>query len=137
MNPAGPRLGLRVNLFQFSLLVAVNALVGAMVGQEQTVLPLLAESVFGLTGYTFLLTYVLALGITKALTNYLAGTLSDRFGRKPVLVAGWLTAVPVALAADLWGLRAAVWSAAAITAASAVAVAVRMYETHPRTASGE
>lgn len=89
------RLGLRPNLIQFSLLVAVNALVGGMVGQEQTVLPLLAKQVFGLSGYTFLLTYVLAFGITKALTNYLAGTWSDRFGRKPVLVAGWLLAVPV------------------------------------------
>lgn len=86
------RLGLRPNLVQFCLLVAVNALVGGMVGQEQTVLPLLAESVFNLTGYTFL-----AFGITKALTNYLAGTWSDRFGRKPVLLAGWLIAIPVPL----------------------------------------
>ncbi|MFM9035935.1 MAG: MFS transporter [Mycobacterium sp.] len=91
------RLGLRPNLFQFSLLVVVNGLVGGMVGQEQTVLPLLAESVFGLSGYTVLLTYVLAFGIAKALTNYLAGTWSDRFGRKPVLTAGWLLAVPVPL----------------------------------------
>ena len=93
----GIRLGLRPNLIQFSLLVGVNALVGGMVGQEQTVLPLLAESVFGLTGYTVLLTYVLAFGITKAATNYLAGTWSDRFGRKPVLIAGWLLAIPVPL----------------------------------------
>jgi len=101
-----PRLGLRANAVQFSLLVAVNALVGGMVGQEQTVLPLLATSVFGLSGYTFLLTYVLAFGITKALTNYLAGTWSDRFGRKPVLVAGWLLAIPVPLMliwAPSWG----------------------------------
>ena len=101
-----PELGLRRNLFQFCLLVAVNALVGGMVGQEQTVLPLLATEVFGLTGYTFLLTYVLAFGITKALTNYLAGTWSDRFGRKPVLVAGWLIAIPVPLLliwAPNWG----------------------------------
>lgn len=100
------RLGLRPNLFQFCLLVAVNALVGGMVGQEQTVLPLLAESVFGLTGYTFLLTYVFAFGVTKALTNYLAGTWSDRFGRKPVLVVGWLLAIPVPLLliwAPSWG----------------------------------
>lgn len=108
MTPAerGIRLGLRPNLIQFSLLVGVNALVGGMVGQEQTVLPLLATSVFGLTGYTFLLTYVLAFGITKALTNYLAGTWSDRFGRKPVLVAGWLVAIPVPLLliwAPSWG----------------------------------
>jgi MFS family permease len=101
-----PRLGLRANITQFSLLVAVNALVGGMVGQEQTVLPLLAERHFHLTGYTFLFTYVLAFGITKAVTNYFAGTLSDRFGRKPVLVVGWLIAIPVPLLliwAPSWG----------------------------------
>jgi hypothetical protein len=76
---------LRANLAQFCLLVLVNALVGGMVGQEQTVLPLLAEQHFHLTGYTFLLTYVLAFGITKAAANYVAGTWSDRVGRKPVL----------------------------------------------------
>ncbi len=77
-----------------------------MVGQEQTVLPLIAHQVFHLTGYTFLLTYVLAFGITKAATNYLAGTWSDRFGRKPVLLAGWLIAIPVPLLliwAPSWG----------------------------------
>lgn len=101
-----PQLGLRPNIIQFCLLVAVNALVGGMVGQEQTVLPLLATSVFGLSGYTFLLTYVFAFGITKAASNYLAGTWSDRFGRKPVLVAGWLFAIPVPLLliwAPSWG----------------------------------
>ena len=100
------RLGLRANLTQFCLLVAVNALVGGMVGQEQTVLPLLAKQNFHLTGYTFLLTYVLAFGITKAATNYFAGTWSDRFGRKPVLVVGWLVAIPVPLLliwAPSWG----------------------------------
>jgi MFS family permease len=101
-----PRLGLRANLAQFSLLVAVNALVGGMVGQEQTILPLLAKQDFHLTGYTFLLTYVFAFGITKAATNYFAGTWSDRFGRKPVLLAGWLLAIPVPLLliwAPSWG----------------------------------
>jgi MFS family permease len=101
-----PRLGLRANLSQFCLLVAVNALVGGMVGQEQTVLPLLAKQEFHLTGYTFLLTYVLAFGITKAATNYVAGTWSDRFGRKPVLLVGWLIAIPVPLMliwAPSWG----------------------------------
>ncbi|MQA82036.1 MAG: MFS transporter [Streptosporangiales bacterium] len=100
------RLGLRANLAQFSLLVAVNALVGGMVGQEQTVLPLLARREFGLTGYAFLLIYVLAFGVTKAATNYFAGTWSDRFGRKPVLLVGWLIAVPVPLMliwAPSWG----------------------------------
>ncbi|HET6501482.1 MAG TPA: MFS transporter [Amycolatopsis sp.] len=95
MTGAVPRLGLRANLVQFSLLVLVNALVGGVLGQERTVLPLLGERVFGLTGYTFLLTYVLAFGLTKAATNYAAGTWSDRFGRKPVLVVGWLVALPV------------------------------------------
>jgi MFS family permease len=97
---------LRANLPQFCLLVAVNALVGGMVGQEQTVLPLLAKQEFHLTGYTFLLTYVFAFGITKAATNYLAGTWSDHFGRKPVLLVGWLIAIPVPLLliwAPSWG----------------------------------
>jgi MFS family permease len=96
----------RANLAQFSLLVAVNALVGGMLGQERTVLPLLAEDEFSLTGYTFVLTYVLAFGATKAATNYFAGAWSDRFGRKPVLLAGWLIAVPVPLMliwAPNWG----------------------------------
>jgi MFS family permease len=91
---------------QFSLLVAVNALVGGTIGQERTVLPLLAEREFGLTAYTAGLTFIVAFGITKALTNLLAGALSDRLGRKPVLVAGWLVGVPVPLLliwAPSWG----------------------------------
>jgi len=92
-----PRLGLRANAAQFTLLVTVNALVGGMLGQERTVLPLLAEAEFGLQAYTAALTYILAFGLAKAATNYLAGTWSDRFGRKPVLVAGWWVAVPVPL----------------------------------------
>ena len=90
-----PTLGLRANLAQFSLLVAVNALVGGMLGQERTVLPLLADRVFHLSAYTAALTYIVAFGATKAVTNFVAGTLSDRYGRKPVLVAGWLIALPV------------------------------------------
>jgi MFS family permease len=93
----GITLGLRQNLAQFMLLVAVNALVGGTLGQERTVLPLLAGQVFHLGLYTSALTYILAFGLAKAGTNYLAGTLSDRYGRKPVLVAGWLVAVPVPL----------------------------------------
>ena len=60
-------------------------------------LPLLADTAFGLTAYTAALTFILAFGATKAATNYLAGTLSDRYGRKPVLVAGWLIGLPVPL----------------------------------------
>ncbi|ANS26331.1 major facilitator transporter [Rhodococcus opacus] len=96
-SPRPIRLGLGPNLAQFSLLVAVNALVGGMVGQQQTVLPLLASGEFRLTGYTFIFTYVAAFGITKAAANYFAGTWSDRFGRKPVLLVGWLFAIPVPL----------------------------------------
>jgi MFS family permease len=94
----GPlRLGLRENLAQFSLLVGVNALVGGMIGQERTVLPLLAEDEFGLTAVTATLTFIAAFGIVKAATNFFAGTLSDRYGRKPVLIAGWLIGIPVPL----------------------------------------
>lgn len=99
-------LGLRANLAQFTLLVAVNALVGGMLGQERTVLPLLAKQEFGLTAYTAALTYILAFGVAKAATNYLAGTMSDRYGRKPVLVTGWVVAIPVPLLliwAPSWG----------------------------------
>jgi len=103
---AGVRLGLRANAAQFALLVAVNALVGGLLGQERTVLPLLAETEFGLAAYTAALTYILAFGATKALTNFFAGTLADRYGRKPVLVAGWLIGLPVPLLliwAPSWG----------------------------------
>ena len=100
------QLGLRQNLAQFSLLVGVNALVGGMIGQERTVLPLLAEEVFGLTAFTATLTFIAAFGVVKAATNFFAGTLSDRHGRKPVLVAGWIIGIPVPLLlmwAPTWG----------------------------------
>ena len=99
-------LGLRQNFPQFMLLVAVNALVGGTLGQERTVLPLLADEVFHVDRYTGALTYILAFGLAKAGTNYFAGTLSDRYGRKPVLIAGWLIAIPVPLILILgptWG----------------------------------
>ena len=100
------QLGLRQNLAQFSLLVAVNALVGGMIGQERIVLPLLAEREFGITVFTAGLTFIAAFGAVKAVTNFFAGTLSDRYGRKPVLVAGWIIGVPVPLLliwAPSWG----------------------------------
>jgi MFS family permease len=103
---AAIRLGLRPNLGQFALLVAVNALVGGMIGQERTVLPLLAEEVFGLAAFSTALTFVVAFGVVKALTNLVAGALSDRYGRKPVLIAGWLAGLPVPLIlmwAPSWG----------------------------------
>ncbi len=89
------RLGLRENLGQFSLLVVVNAFVGAMVGMERTILPPIAEADFHLAARTAVLSFIVVFGVTKALTNYLAGRLSDRLGRKLVLVVGWLVAVPV------------------------------------------
>ena len=89
------RLGLRENLGQFSLLVLVNAFVGAMVGLERTILPSIGQHDFHLAAKTAVLSFIVVFGLTKALTNYLAGRLSDRFGRKHVLVAGWLVATPV------------------------------------------
>src|SRR5215216_1774567 len=83
------RLGLRENLPQFALLVVVNAFVGAMVGLERSILPAIAEQDFHLAARTALLSFIVVFGIAKALTNYAAGRVSDRFGRKRVLVAGW------------------------------------------------
>ncbi|MEX2280590.1 MAG: MFS transporter [Acidimicrobiia bacterium] len=88
------------------MLVGVNALVGGLVGQERTVLPLLAEAEFGLSGYTAALTFIAAFGLTKAFVNLFAGALADRYGRKPVLIAGWLVGIPVPLMlmfAPTWG----------------------------------
>jgi MFS family permease len=100
------RWGLRENLAQFCLLVGVNALVGGMIGEERTVLPLLATRTFHLSAYTATLTFIAAFGVVKAATNFVAGTLSDRVGRKPVLVAGWIIGLPVPLLliwAPSWG----------------------------------
>lgn len=94
-SPSDVQLGLRENLRQFSLLVVVNAFVGAMVGMERTILPPIAEQEFHLAAKTAVLSFIVVFGVTKALTNYLAGRLSDRFGRKHVLVGGWLVAAPV------------------------------------------
>src|SRR6266699_1738730 len=94
-SPRAIALGLRENLGQFCLLVGVNALVGGMLGQERTVLPLIATRVFHLHAYSAALAYIVAFGVVKAATNFFAGTISERVGRRPVLVAGWLVAVPV------------------------------------------
>jgi len=100
------RLGLRANARQFALLVALNAFVGAMVGLERSVLPLVGEEDFGLTSAALVLSFVAAFGVAKALANLAAGGLADAVGRKRLLVAGWLVALPVPLLIALapsWG----------------------------------
>jgi MFS family permease len=91
----GPRLGLRANLLQFSLLVVVNAFVGAMVGMERSILPAIAEHEFKLVAHTAVLAFIVVFGVAKACTNYFAGRFADAYGRKIVLVAGWIIAMPV------------------------------------------
>lgn len=88
-------LGLRENAAQFSLLVAVNAFVGLMVGLERSVLPLIGRQSFHLSSSTAVLTFLVAFGFTKALTNLGAGTLAQRVGRRRLLIAGWVAALPV------------------------------------------
>lgn len=98
-DPAAPlaaiKLGLRANRSQFSLLVLVNAFVGAMIGLERSILPAIAEQEFRLEGHTAILAFIVVFGISKALTNYFAGRFSDAYGRKAILVAGWVIATPV------------------------------------------
>lgn len=94
-NSDTPRLGIRQNLAQFSLLVVVNAFVGAMVGMERSILPAIAEEEFQLAARSAILSFIVLFGISKALTNYFAGRFSDTYGRKIVLITGWLVAAPV------------------------------------------
>src|SRR3989440_9945055 len=104
--PSPIRLGLGANWRQFTLLVVVNAFVGAMVGLERTVVPLIAQADFGLVSKTVVLSFLVSFGIVKALANVFAGQLADRIGRKPLLVAGWLAGLPVPLLiiwAPSWG----------------------------------
>src|SRR5213592_1938375 len=89
------RLGLRANAGQFSLLVGLNTLVGAMVGLERSVLPLVGKRDFHLASHAAVLAFVVAFGAAKALTNLVAGVLADRAGRKRLLVLGWVLALPV------------------------------------------
>lgn len=88
-------LGLKENWQQFTLLVIVNAFVGAMIGLERSILPELAEKEFHLAAKSAILSFIVVFGFTKAILNYFAGRLSDTFGRKKVLIAGWVIAIPV------------------------------------------
>lgn len=101
-RPAVVRLGLRENAAQFVLLVVVNAFVGATVGVERSILPSIAEQEFHLGTRAVVLSFIVAFGLSKALTNYVAGRFADRVGRKNVLVAGWLIAIPVPFML-MWG----------------------------------
>jgi len=91
------RLGLRENAGQFALLVLINGFVGAMVGLERAIVPLLGEQEFGVGSRTALLAFIGSFGLVKALTNLFAGHFSERTGRRPLLIAGWLAALPVPL----------------------------------------
>ena len=91
------QLGLKENCQQFSLLVLVNVFVGGMVGLERSILPQLAEQEFQLAAKTAILSFIVVFGITKALTNYFTGTLANRWGRKNILILGWIFALPVPL----------------------------------------
>jgi len=110
-KPAQPatgsvRLGLRANWEQFTLLVAVNAFVGGTVGIERVLLPLLAEREFGLASRAAILSFIVSFGLVKAIANLFAGRISEHWGRKKVLVVGWLFALPVPaiiLLAPSWG----------------------------------
>jgi MFS family permease len=90
-------LGLRQNWRQFTLLVVINAFVGGMVGLERTILPELAQSEFGMAAKTAILSFIVVFGITKAIANYYTGTLANKLGRKNLLLAGWLLALPIPL----------------------------------------
>lgn len=95
MNATTIQLGLKENWKQFSLLVLINAFVGGMVGLERTIIPQIAEADFGLAAKTAILSFIVVFGITKAITNYYAGVLANRLGRKKLLILGWLFALPV------------------------------------------
>lgn len=101
-RPIVVRLGLRENAAQFALLIVVNAFVGAMVGMERSILPAIADREFHLVARTAVLSFIVVFGLSKALTNYMAGRIADRVGRKHVLVAGWVIAVPVPFML-MWG----------------------------------
>lgn len=89
------KLGLKENWKQFTLLIIVNAFVGGMIGMERTIIPKFAEIEFGVASKTAILSFIVAFGITKAITNYFAGKLANRYGRKNLLLFGWFLALPI------------------------------------------
>ena len=97
MQAGTVRLGIKENWQQFTLLVVVNALVGGMIGMERSIFPQFALQEFGISSNAAMLGFIVAFGITKALANYFTGLLANRFGRKNLLITGWLFAIPVPL----------------------------------------
>jgi MFS family permease len=93
--PVTVRLGLRENWRQFALLVLINAFVGGMVGIERTVVPLIGAEEFGIASTTLIVSFIVSFGVVKAFANLISGQLADRWGRKRVLVLGWLLGLPV------------------------------------------
>ena len=89
------RLGLRENWKQFLILVIINGFVGGMVGLERTILPQIAEKEFAIAAKTAILSFIIVFGVIKALTNYYTGTLANKFGRKNLLIAGWILSLPI------------------------------------------
>ena len=89
------RLGLKENWKQFTLLVIINGFVGGMVGLERSILPEIAEKEFGLAAKTAILSFIVVFGVVKAISNYYAGTLANRFGRRNLLIAGWVVGIPI------------------------------------------
>lgn len=89
------RLGLKENWKQFTLLVIINGFVGGMIGMERTLFPQFAEQEFGITSKTAILSFIMAFGISKAISNYFTGILANRLGRKNLLLLGWLIALPI------------------------------------------
>jgi MFS family permease len=106
MKNESVKLGLKENWKQFTLLVIVNAFVGGMIGLERTIIPQIAEADFQLAAKTAILSFIVVFGVTKAFTNYFTGVLASKFGRRKLLLLGWLFALPVPLIlmqADSWG----------------------------------
>ena len=89
------KLGLKENWKQFTILVIVNAFVGGMIGLERTIFPKFAEMEFGISSKTAILSFIVAFGISKAITNYFTGKLANKYGRKNLLIIGWIFALPV------------------------------------------
>ena len=89
------QLGLKENWKQFTLLAIINGFVGGMVGLERSILPQIAEKEFAIAAKTAILSFIIVFGIVKAITNYYTGTLANKFGRKKLLVAGWIIGIPI------------------------------------------